>query len=62
MATADGAGLRFLYRLASHLGRPVVEVMALSLAEIEGWVAYLSLEKDSTDGAARPDFSDHRPR
>lgn len=37
---------RWIYRIASHLGKTISEVSDLSVEEIGGWVAFLTYLND----------------
>lgn len=45
MASAEGAEMRFFYRLAARLGRSVREVMDFPIEELNGWAAFLDIER-----------------
>lgn len=46
---ARGGDQYFMYALADRLGLPVRDVESLSVRELQGWRAYLSLEAERAD-------------
>lgn len=53
MQSAEGADLLFIYSLADRLKKTVAEVLNMTDAEKEGWVAYLLALKDAEKQAPK---------